>query len=218
MDTQQKFIITISRELGSGGRTIGRKLAERLGVRYCDKALIHSLMEKFNLTTFEIENIKAKKKNWLSDFIERVAPVPTTGALFGTSAAFSETDIPHYTTSDEIFAAESEILRELAEEGSCVIAGRSGFFVLKDHPNRTDIFIHASLEHRVERVMRKQHLSETEARTVIASVEEGRDNYIQRYAGVSRYDARNYDLSLNVDNLSEDEAVELILKFIQHNA
>ena len=60
MDTQQKFIITISRELGSGGRTIGRKLAERLGVRYCDKALIHSLMEKFNLTTFEIENIKAR--------------------------------------------------------------------------------------------------------------------------------------------------------------
>jgi cytidylate kinase len=79
-----------------------------------------------------------------------------------------------------------------------------------------DVFIRASLEHRVERVMRKQNLSETEARTVIASVDEARENYIKRYTGVSRYDARNYDLMINADNLSEDEIVELILQYIKH--
>ena len=217
MNLNDKFIITISRELGSGGRTVGRKLAERLGVRYSDKALIHELTEKFNLTTYEIEKIKGKKQHWLADFIERVAPVPSASLLmFGSTPDFGEDMVPHYATSDEVFAAEAEILRGIADESSCVIAGRSGFFVLKDHPNKVDIFIRASLEHRVERVMRKQNLSETEARTVIASVDEARENYIKRYTGVSRYDARNYDLMINADNLSEDEIVELILQYLKH--
>ncbi|MCR4825220.1 MAG: cytidylate kinase-like family protein [Bacteroidales bacterium] len=215
MDTNEKFIITISRELGSGGRTIGRKLAERLGVRYSDKALIHGLVEKFDLTTYEIEKIKAAKKNWLADFIERVAPVPTAGAMLGPHSEIRENLIPHYATSEEVFAAEAEILRGIAAEESCVIAGRSGFFVLKDCPNKLDIFIRASMENRIRRVMRKQNFSESEARTVIQSVDESRDNYIKRYTGTSRYDARNYDLTLNVDNLSEDEAVEVILKYIK---
>ena len=216
MDLNDKFIITISRELGSGGRTVGRKLAERLGVRYSDKALIHELTEKFDLTTYEIEKIKGKKQNWLADFIERVAPVPTPAALFGSRPELKDDVVPHYATSDEMFAAESEILRGIADEGSCVIAGRSGFFVLKDHPNKVDIFIRASLEHRIQRVMRKQNLSETEARTVITSVDQARENYIKRYTGTSRYDARNYDLTINADNLSEDDIVELILQFIKH--
>ena len=216
MDLNEKFIITISRELGSGGRTIGRKLAQRLGVRYADKALIHGLVEKFNLTTYEIEKIKGKKQNWFADFIERVAPVPTPAALFGARPNLGEDILPHYATSEEVFEAESEILRGIADEGSCVIAGRSGFFVLQDYPNKVDIFIRASMEQRVKRVMRKQGLSETEARTVIASVDEGRENYIQRYTGSSRYDARNYDLVINTDDLSEDEIVEIILQYIKH--
>lgn len=219
MDTQEKFIITISRELGSGGRTIGRKLAAQLGARFCDKDLIHSLMDKFNLTTYEIEQIKGKKKNWLADFLDRVAPVPTAGSLLGPNPAFPETSIPHYATSDELFAAETEVLRELADEGgSCVIAGRSGFFVLKDQPNKLDIFIRASLDNRVKRVMQRQNLSEKEARTVIATVDEGRDNYIKRYTGTNRHDARNYDLVLNVDGISEDDAVQLILDYIKYSA
>lgn len=218
MDTKEKFIVTISRELGTGGRTIGRKLAERLNVRYCDKVLIQSLVEKFNLTTYEIEKIKGKKQSWLADFIDRVAPVPSAGTMLGPKPAFPETSVPHYATSDEIFAAEAEILREVASEGSCVIAGRSGFFVLKDQPNKVDVFIRASLDNRVKRVMERQGLSEKEARTVIASVDQARDNYVERYTGVSRYDAHNYDIVLNVDGLSEDDAVELILDYIKRTA
>ena len=86
---------------------------------------------------------------------------------------------------------------------------------LQDYPNKLDIFIRASMDSRVERVMRKQHLSETEARTLIAAIDEGRENYIKRYTGTSRYDARNYDIVLNVDGLSEDAVVELLLQYIQ---
>ena len=106
MNTESPFVITISRELGSGGRSIGEKLAGKLGVRYCDKLLIRSLVSQFNLTTYEIEKTKAKKKNWLADFIEKVAPVPRADMILGPRPGQEGTPFPHFTTSEEIFAAE----------------------------------------------------------------------------------------------------------------
>ena len=201
MNTNEKFVITISRELGSGGHTIARKLAERLGVRLIDKQLIRELSKRFNLTPATIERLKGEKKQWLSDFLRRVAPAPSPAG---------------FITTDDIFKAETEILRQLADEGSCVIAGRSGFFVLKNEPNKFDIFITASKEHRIERTMRRQKLTRELAEEVLEKVDKARENYIQRYAGTSRYDARNYNLSLNVDGLTEDEAVDVILACIKH--
>ena len=214
MNTNENFVITISRELGSGGRTVGRKLAAALNVRYSDKELVEQLMQQFNLTASGIEQLKGKKKNWISDFITFVAPVPKISMLVDTDSRYVQEFRPDITT-DDVFKAETEVLKGIADEGSCVIAGRSGFFVLKDHPNKLDIFITASMEHRLERVMRKQQLSREEAEAVIARVDEMRDNYVKRYTGKSRYDARNYDLVLNMDKLSEDDAVHLILDYIE---
>ena len=167
MDTKQPFVITISRELGSGGRTIGRKLAAQLNVRYSDKNLIQDLREKFKLSTYEIEKIKGTKKNWLMEMLDLVAPVPNSGAFIGYDINKGSDWKLANVKADDIFEAEAEILKEIAAEGSCVIAGRSGFFVLKDHPNKLDIFIQAPLEKRVARVMKKQNLTEEEAHSVI---------------------------------------------------
>ena len=216
MNLKEPFVITISRELGSGGRTVGRKLAAELNVRYSDKELVNQLMDQFKLTTSGIEQLKGKKKNWMADFIQFVAPMPKVKMLVDTDSKFVQEFRPDVTTND-LFKAESEILQAIAAEGSCVIAGRSGFFVLKDHPNKLDIFITASMEHRIERVMRKQQLSREGAEAAIKRVDEMRDNYVQRYAGTSRYDLRNYDLVLNMDDLSEEDAVKLILKFIKYS-
>lgn len=207
MDTNEKFVITISRELGSGGRTIGRKLAESLGVRYCDKTLIRSLRKEFGLNTYEIERIKGEKKNWLESLLDRFSPLMTEDTL---------TEL-HQVTTEEVFKAETRILQQLAEEGSCVIAGRSGFFVLDDQPNKVDIFITASRENRIARVVKKQNLTLEQAELIIDSVDKDRETYIQRFAGVSRYDLRNYDLVLNVDGMDEDQAVDLILQYLQIN-
>ncbi len=215
MNTDERFIITISREVGSGGHTVGRKLAEALDVRYCDKELIKQLMKEFNLTASGIEQLKGKKKNWFADFIQFVAPMPKVSMLVDTDSRYIQEFRPDITT-DDIYKAETEILKGIADEGSCVIAGRSGFFVLKDHPNKLSIFITAPMEHRIERVMRKQQLTREQAETVIKSVDEARDNYVQRYTGTSRNDARNYDLVLNMDRLSEDDAVQLILSYIRY--
>ena len=217
MNTNEPFVITVSRELGSGGRTVGRKLAAALNARYSDKELIEQLMKQFNLTASGIEQLKGKKKNWISDFITFVAPVPKVGMLVDTDSRYVQEFRPDLTT-DDVFKAETEILTGIADEGSCVIAGRSGFFVLKDHPNKLDIFITASPEHRIERVMRKQQLSREEAEAVIEKVDGMRDNYVKRYTGKTRYDARNYDLVLSMDDLSEDDAVQLILSYIRYTA
>ena len=95
-----------------------------------------------------------------------------------------------------------------------MIAGRSGFFVLKDHPNKLDVFITASMPHRIERIMKKQGLSEEEAVALIGRIDQARETYTQRYAGVSRFDARNYDLVLNADNHTEEQLADLILKYL----
>ena len=213
MNTKEPFVITVSREVGSGGHTVGRILAEKLNVRYCDKQLLESLEKQFGLSAREIEKLKGEKKNWLADFIKKVSPMPSASALELDPKYSQEFRID--VTTEDIFKAESEILKGLAQLGSCVVAGRSGFFVLKDCPNKLDVFISASMPHRIERVMRKQNLSEESAQAVIEGIDKARENYIQRFAGVSRYDARNYDLCINADGHSEEELAELILDFIK---
>ena len=213
MNTKEPFVITISREVGSGGHTVGRILAEKLNVRYCDKQLLEALENQFGLSANEIEKLKGEKKGWLTDFINKVTPVPTAASL-GVDLKYSR-EFSAKVTSEAIFKAESEILKDFAKLGPCVVAGRSGFFVLKGCPNKLDVFISASLPYRIERVMRKQNLSREDAQSVIEKVDKARENYIQRFAGVSRYDTRNYNLSIKADDHSEEELADLILAYIK---
>ena len=171
-------------------------------------------MKRFNLTVSGIEKLKGEKKTWISDFLQMVAPVPKMSLLTGYDDKYVAEFRPDVSSAD-IFKAESEILKAIAAEESCVIAGRSGFFVLKDCPNKLDIFITASREHRIERVSRKQNLTPEQAGILIDKIDKDRDTYIKNFAGVSRYDLRNYQLVLNMDNISEDKAVELILSYIK---
>jgi len=213
MNTKKPFVITISREVGSGGHTIGKILAQELGVRYCDKLLVESLEKQFGLTKSGIEKLKGQKKNWLADFLNKVAPLPSAQAL-GLDPKYTQ-EFKVNVTTDDIYKAEVEILTEFANMGSCVIAGRSGFFVLKDYPNILNVFITASMEYRIQRVMKKQNLNEESALAVINGIDEARENYTKRYAGVSRYDTRNYHLALSADNHTEEEIAKLILDYIR---
>lgn len=212
MNLNEPFVITISREIGSGGHTVGKILADKLKTFYFDKYLIEQLTKKFGLTTSAIEKLKGEKKNWLVEMLYSLAPVPSAQAL-DVDAKFSQ-EFRINVTPDDIYEAETEILKELADEGSCIIAGRSGFYVLRDHPNHLHVFITASDEYRVQRIMRKQCLKEASARALMKSIDEARENYIKRHTGTSRYDARNYDLVLKADAHSEEELANLILSYI----
>lgn len=212
MKLNDPFVITISREVGSGGGSVARKLAEKLNVNYVNKQLMQALEERFHLTPEGIEHLKSTKKNWFKDLFEQVASSPKATIKVG-GYTYSREFVEAVTVKD-IYDAEVEILNAIADEGSCVIAGRSAFFVLKDRPNKVDIFITASKERRIKRIMEKQGLSRENAIHTIETIDEGRDNYVKRFTNLSRYDMRNYDLLLDMDFLTEDEAVDKILEFI----
>ena len=211
MNTDQRFVVTIARELGSGGRTIGRKLAARLGVRYSDKDLINTLVKEFNLSVGEIERIKGRRSNWLTDFLERIAPLPTTDTQLGAQGD----EFVRAVTSDTLYEAECAVLKDLAKEESLVIAGRSAFFILDGFPNKIDILIVSEMKNRIARVMERYGVDEKTAVAKIKEADAQRENFVKHYAKVSRYDARNYDMTLYADEISEDDAVELILRYIQ---
>lgn len=202
MNKNNKFVITINRELGSGGRTVGRKLAELLGVKYYDKAIVQGLTEKYGLTAEEIERLKAQEKpSWLSELQDRCKsllsanpqPKPSTSAMFET---------------------ERRILEQLASQDSCVVAGRSAFLIFREHPNHLNVFIQASTEHRIERLMKKQGLTYAAALDVLDEVDEGREAYLKKYSDRSRYDTRNYDVVLSMDHMTEDDAVAVIMEYV----
>jgi cytidylate kinase len=212
MNLKEKFVIAINRELGSGGRTVGEKLAAKLGVDFYDKALVKALEEKYHLTVEEIENLKGRKNNWWSDFSRVVSVGETIRQQYYSIAVGDE---PKLVTTQQIFKVEKEMLLAMAENGSCVITGRSGFFVFRHHPNHINVLIQAPMEKRIQRLMKKQNMSAEEAEKTIRRIDKMRDNYVTKYTGESRYDTRNYDLVINMDSINEDDAAALIMQYIE---
>ena len=210
MNKNEKFVITINREVGTGGRTIGRKLAEKLSVKYCDKAIVEGLTQKFGLNIQRIEEIKAQKKSWWNDINNYY------NILVNSTSQPMEAEVKLDNAS--MFETEKHILQEIATQTSCVIAGRTGFMIFREWPNHLNIFIQASMEHRVQRVMRRQNVSEKEAREIIAKLDASRETYIKKYEDTSRYDTRNYQLVISMDDLSEDDAVDVILTYIDRTS
>ena len=207
MMEKPKFVIAINREFGSGGREIAYKLGELLGVNVYDKAILDTLTSKFNLTVEEMQHIKATKPNWWNDFCRFYQQFGAAGGGGYTPQEDRE------VTSQQIYLAEAQILRELAEQESCVIIGRTGFHIFRNHPYAMKIFLIADRKARVKRVMEKFALDEDAASMRIDKIDEVRDTYTQTVAGVSRYDARNYDFVFNVTQFSTD----LVAQFLADN-
>lgn len=202
-----KIVIAINREFGSGGGEIARKLGELLGLKVYNKAILNKLTTDFNLTVEEIENIKAKKVGWWSDFCRFYQQYGTGSMMSGTILEDRE------ITSRQIYLAEARILRELAEQESCIIIGRSGFHVFKDNPNALKIFLIANEETRVKRIMQKYNMDEKTAEKNIQEADKSRETFTQTFAGVSRYDAHNYDFVFNVSNIP----TTLVAQFLADN-
>jgi cytidylate kinase len=211
MNKNEKFVITINRELGSGGRTVGRKLAEKLGVHFYDKAVIKGLQEKYGLSVREIERAKGNDHGWWSQFKRLIdfGGYESTAAYYNPAQGYHEMLDPKV-----VFKDESEILQAIADDESCIIAGRSAFYIFREHPNHISILIQASMPYRVRRVMAKQNMTEKQAIETIETIDKMRENYVKTCTKTSRYDTRNYQLVIAMDNLTEDDAVAMILDYI----
>ena len=217
MNKNEQFVITLNRELGSGGHTVGRLLAEKLHVTYYDKAVINALTDRLGMTVEEVEAIKGKKRSWWDEFRCGAGVQVFNGGMPQLMADYYtiENDMP---ATDEMFRMESIVLKEIAKSESCIVAGRSGFAIFQNWPNSMHIFIQASMEKRIARVIKRQGLSQQEAIAAIEKVDAGRENYLKKNVMTTRYDTRHYDLVLSMDHLTEEQAADIIFEFIEKQA
>lgn len=201
MNKNEKIIITINRECGSDGREIARRLGEILGLKVYDKAILEAISEKYNLDEKEIQRIKAKKLNFWDDLCQFYRQ-------FGAVDSY-QTESKRIT-SRELYYAESQIIRNLASQESCIIVGRTGFHIFKDDPDALHLFIIADRDVRIQRVAERKGLDEEAAAKYIDETDEARETFTKSFAGVSRYDARNYDSTINVSRFTTETVADFL--------
>ncbi|MBO4288516.1 MAG: cytidylate kinase-like family protein [Lachnospiraceae bacterium] len=198
-------IVTIGREFGSGGRLIGQKLAERMGVNCYDKELINLASKESGLCTEVFENNDEKPLN--SFFYSLVMD---TGALGQTFAGYMDAPL-----NQKVFLAQFETIQRLAERESCVIVGRCADYALHDYPNTIHVFISGEMQDKVERVSRYNNISKDKALDLIAKSDKKRANYYNYYSNKKWGLASTYDLCINSSLTGVDGAVDVIMKFIE---
>lgn len=201
----EKVIVTIARQYGSGGREIGEKVAAALGIACYDRELITLAAQKSGLNANIVHSVDEKATNSL------LYTLAMGSNIYSSGAAISY-DIP---INDRLFITQCDIIKNLAEENSCVIVGRSADYVLRDHPRRISIFIYADLATRIKRVAERHSLSESAAKDLIAKTDKRRANYYNFYTGQKwgKYD--NYHMSLDSSLLGIDGTAKLITQFAE---
>ena len=186
-------VITISREYGSGGRYIGRLVADKLGIKFYDKDLVTAVSEKTGLSEEYIENNEQKR---------RALEALNNGYYFSLS------------NSDELFVKESELIKELASKESCVIIGRCSDFILKDMENVTNVFVYSSMDNRIKRATEMYGLREKNAEKEIKNVDKQRSNHYKYYTGKKWGENENYDICINSDKLGVERSADLICQIV----
>lgn len=201
----RKCIITIGRQFGSGGRYVGRLLAEKLGIPFYDKELLSEA---------------AKQSGICEEIFEEHDEKPTRSLLFslvtgmqqhvGSGSFYMDMPLNH-----RIFLAQFDAIRKLAEEGSCVIVGRCADYVLRDDPNATSIFVKADMESKMDRAVKYYGVEPDKAEERIRKADRQRASYYNYYATATWGDVENYDLVVDTGVLGVEGSVALILKFLE---
>jgi len=196
-------VITIGRQLGSGGREAGLKLAGLLGISFYDKELIRIASRESGLNERFFE--KADEKKRFSLF----------WGLFGMHSPQTQELYSGYYLSDEtLFKIQSDVIRSLAEKQSCLFVGRCADYVLKDYPRRLSIFLSADLNDRIKRVVEIHKISEKDAGDLIEKTDKQRSSYYNYFSSKSWCSSESYHLCLNTSLLGIDETVNFIRQIV----
>ncbi len=194
-------VITIGRQCGSGGHTIGRLVAEKLGVPLYDKEIIKKVAELSGLSEETVE-----KKGEYS---------PTNSFLYNVAvrgiSAYNASDINSMPIAEQINAYQTEYIKSLAEKGSCVIVGRSADYILSDRDDTLNVFVYGDLEDRAARVIAEHGVPEKEARSHVTERDKKRSKYYKHITDRVWGLAENYDLCLNSSWLGVEKCVEIIV-------
>ena len=199
------FVITIARQYGSGGRTVGEMLAKKLGIGYYDKDIIRMASEDSGIheTLFgRVDEYSSARK-----------------PFFGKNGIYSGELIPpqskEFTSDENLFNYQAKIIRELAQKESCVIIGRCSNYILKDYPNVLRVFIHANWAFRMEKAAEKLSMSTKEIEKFLQKDDKRKDEYYRRFTGGKWKDATQYDLCLDSSRLGYEKCIEEIENQLQ---
>jgi cytidylate kinase len=197
-------IYTIGREFGSGGRDIGEKLAERLGIKLYDKELLQHAAKDSGFCQEIFENHDERPTN---SFLYSL--VMDTYSVSGyNSAPFLDMPLNH-----KVFLAQFDTIKKIAAQESCVIVGRCADYALSDNPDCINIFIHSDLENRIKMVSTRGNITENKAKDMIAKQDKQRASYYNYYTSKKWGDTASYHLSLDSGKLGIDGCVDMIIKF-----
>ena len=201
-DTKKK-VITISREYGSGGRIIGRRLAEKLDIPYYDRDTINERISQesgYDKDMFAGQEAKAK-----NSFLYSLASAMGTGEAGPESLSLNE----------RLFLAQFDTIRKIAEEGSCVIVGRCADYILRGIPYATNVFIYAEEADKIKRAVEVYGDPEDQVRKIMRNADKARANYYAYHTGRKWGDHVNFNLSLDSGYLELEDAVDLIIMYTE---
>ena len=198
-----KIIITIARQFGSGGREIGEKLANQLEIPFYDKSLIHLAAKESGIDEdlFDYADEKTLHNFW-------TASASNTSIFGNRISSFNEMPM-----NDKLFIIQSNIIKKLASDDSCVIVGRCADYILRNDPNTVTVFIHSNEADKQNRIIHTYGIPEKEARDVMIKTDKKRAAYYNYYSGEKWGRADNYDISINSGAAGIDGVVDLIIKF-----
>lgn len=200
MSDDNKYVITIARQFGSLGRPIAKMMSEKLGIEYYDRDIVEQAAKKLNLPVSHIDELEEKvKKTSKNSYMRMMYPLGTESS----------------TEQDNIFEAQQNIMRFLVERESCIIVGRCSDFVLSDEPNAIHIYIYAPYEERVKNCVKDLNLTEADAKKMIRSVDEERDDYHMHYAGFLPSDPKHKNIMVDSSVLGVEGTADFLVDFIR---
>ena len=198
----KKNIITISREFGSGGRLIGKRLAEKLDVPYYDKELLERIAEESGFCKEMMEDAEKKAMN---SFLYSLASAMGTGGAGPESLSLNE----------RFFLAQFDTIKKIAEEGSCVIVGRCADYILRGMPEATNVFIYAEEADKIKRAVQEYGVPEDSVKKIMKDTDKARANYYAYHTGRKWGEPVNYHLSMDSGYIEIEDIVDLIIKYTE---
>ena len=200
------YVITIGRQYGSGGREIGRPVADALGIKYYDKELLMESSKASGVKPEVFEAADERTPSFFSNIWSFNLGFNTGSYLLGSSPISDE----------KIYAAQSNVMKTLAQNSSCLIVGRSADYVLRNHPGLISIFIHSSIEDRILRIMNRRGINSAEkAREIAEKKDKLRASYYNFYTDKVWGDAAGYDLSIDSSKLPADAVADFIVSYVK---
>lgn len=195
-------LVTISREYGSGGRIIGRLVAEKLGVPFYDKEIIDMAVEKSGLSREIVETAELRAKSSFSYSL-------SSAMNFGEGMMSEPVSV-----NEKLFITQFDVINQIGDTGEGIIVGRCADYILKDMPGVTNIFIYAELEDRIKRCIDTYGIAEDKAKETVMTYDKARANYYNYHTCQKWGHFSNYNLAFNSSYISEEQAANLIVAYM----